>query len=326
MKRYLAATMPYLGGKRAIAREILAVIDDVHPEPGTIADAFFGAGAVSIAAKALGWKVRANDMSPISEAAAQALVVNGTHRLSEEVVEQALTHEPGEIPGNRELSLPENCRDVLARMVGYERNLDGGPTRWLVRAWIAKTAISMATWGVPTMAAGRRTWDELTPGQAQQLKRTGKPLQFAMKLAQDLNRGVFDNAHRNTFNRGDAVAFVGSVEADICYLDPPYPATMSYEKTYVGVNRLLEPGASDTPSPWSDADGWKLLAGVFDAAEAIPSIVISMGKGADPERISEMLKERGREPSYRTLDLRHLQSLKTSSDPEGDELLIVGTR
>jgi hypothetical protein len=184
----------------------------------------------------------------------------------------------------------------------------------------------MASWGIPTMAAGRREWDDLTPGQATQLLRTGKPLSMAVKAADTLNQGVFDNGLDNRMNNGDAVEFLADVEADIAYLDPPYPGTLAYEQVYAGVNHLLDPSMPTDPSDWSAADGWRLLKQAFEAAENVPLVVISMGKGADPEEISEMMTEAGREPSWKSLDHKHLSALKVDHDPDGDELLLMGVK
>ena len=51
-----------------------------------------------------------------------------------------------------------------------------------------------------------------------------------------------------------------------------------------------------------------------------------MGRGADAERICEMMRERGREAEHRVLALKHLQSLKREHGEGGDELLIIGKR
>jgi hypothetical protein len=80
------------------------------------------------------------------------------------------------------------------------------------------------------------------------------------------------------------------------------------------------------PSDWSAADGWRLLKQAFEAAENVPLVVISMGKGADPEEISEMMTEAGREPSWKSLDHKHLSALKVDHDPDGDELLLMGVK
>lgn len=328
MNRYLWATLPWLGGKRAVVREIMGEVSDYAP--GTIfADAFSGSGAVAITAKALGYRVLANDQSPLAEAVGHALIENPSYTLPDELIQYALSTEPipdEEMPPPEQLSLPKNCRAVLGSMARAARQSANAGEAWMMRAWIAKTALAMATWGMPTMKAGRRAWDELTPGQATQLGRTGRPLAFAMKQAKALNAGVFDNGHINTFSRQDAVSFLGECEADIAYLDPPYPGVTGYETTYIGVSRLLEPEASAEVSAWSAEDGWKLLADAFDAAEAIPVWIVSMGTGAEPDRIMEMMSERSREPVSRSLDHQHMAALKTEHAEGGDELLITGRR
>jgi len=326
VKRYLDSLPSYLGGKRSIAREIMREVD--LPQGATLLDPFMGGGSVSMAGKALGYRVQANDLNPISEVLGKALIENGTRTL--EAVEQAAalttTAKSVELPDDRELSLPENCREVLRHIATYERQREGGTTKWLLRAWLVKLALSLAMWGVPTMAGGRRKWDELTPGQAGQLNRTGEPIRQALKAAESLNGGIFDNGQENTMDRGDAIEWLTDREGDVVYIDPPYPGTLAYEDVYVGVNRLIEPEWAEPSSAFSEADGWRLLAKVFDAAEDVPLWVVSMGTGGDPEKIAEMMTERGREPTWHPVQHKHLAALKKEHADEGDELLIVGKR
>lgn len=325
MKRYLQATAPYLGGKRKLAREIVRVMAENDAPPGsTLADAFCGAGAVSIAGKALGYRVEANDLSPISVALGKSLVENDSWTLNDVEIARALATEPDiALPDEKVLSLPENCREVLARLATREREAQG-LHRYLMRAWIAKLALSMAMWGIPTMAGGRRTWDELTAGQAQQLKRTGRPMQFARKVAESLNAGVFGNGLDNRMHEGDALDFIKGVQADVLYADPPYAGTLAYEDTYRGVAELILPDYAEPASEWSSEDGWLLLERAFDAAEHIPLWVISMGKGADGDRIADMITDRGRTATVKNLAHEHLSALKSEHGEGGDELLVVG--
>lgn len=323
----MASLPPFLGGKRKLARTILRVVAEEGVGPGaTLADAFSGGCAVSIGAKALGYRVLANDTSPASEAIGKALVENSHRQLTEEDMALALTTEaaPSILPPEKELSLPGNCRDVLSSLTVYERTLEG-QRRWLVRAWTTKLALSMSYWGVPTMGAGRRRWDDLTVGQVQQLLRIGEPTALAQRVVESLNLGVFSNGQENLMHRGDAVEFIREVGevADAVYLDPPYPGVLDYETVYAGVNHLLEPDAPTEASEWSAEDGWRLLADTFDAAAEIPLWIVSMGTGADPEAIKGMMEERGRQASWRAIDHKHIQSLKKPS-ATGDELLVVG--
>jgi adenine-specific DNA-methyltransferase len=328
VQRYLAATPPYLGSKRAIARQILRVMTAEGAGPGsTVADAFAGGCALSLAAKALGYRVLANDLSPISEAIGKAVVENSRRQLERELVGGALLEEPNgvKVPPKKVLNLPENVRGTLAGMVTFERKTTG-VNRWLLRAWIAKTASSMSAWGIPTMSAGGKEWEDWTVGSSQALTatRSGHPMRTARRTARELNGGIFDNGHANTMSRSDAVDFIKGVKADVLYLDPPYPGTLDYETTYRGIVELLDPGLDQQPSEWSRKQGWRLLEDVFKAGDHIPLWVVSMGRNANLDAIEEMIADAGREPSWIAIAHRHIRGLKAHHDAEGDELLIVG--
>ena len=82
----LAALPPYPGGKRQLLAVIFALIARAIPRQEwsqhTFADAFFGGGAVGVAAQALGWRgVHVNDIAERSALVARALIANDHVRL-----------------------------------------------------------------------------------------------------------------------------------------------------------------------------------------------------------------------------------------------------
>lgn len=325
---YLKSLPSWLGQKRKVSRQIMRVMaEEGYPAGSSLADPFMGGAGISMAAKALGYKVQANDMSPFSFAVGKALIENAHRTISLEERDLAMTGAYGEakLPGGKDLALSKPCRLILAKMLAAERATEDELLKHLYGAWIGKTTLTMAMWGIPTMAAGLRDWDEMTVGQTGQLKKTGRPLQTAIKVAAQINGGVFDNGYENTMHRGDAVEWLTGVDAEtVVYLDPPYPGTLSYEVVYAGINRMLDPEASTKPSKWSAKDGWRLLSDALDAAEASPLWVVSMGKQADPDEMVEMMRKRGRRADWRSIDHKHLTSIKKTHDEGGDELLIIG--
>lgn len=331
MKRYLNALPPYLGGKRKLARAILQVAqaEGFEPSETTLADAFMGGGSVAMTAKALGYRVHANDIGPISVATGKALIENSRFQLTAADVVQALEADPIDLPDERELSMPKASREVLARIAAAERDSEG-IRRWLYRAWLARSALHMSSWGIPTrrepdLAVEEQNFDDLTPGQASRLLRMGKPIAMAAASADALNLAVFDNGQENTMSQTDAVEFLSEVTADVAYLDPPYPGTLPYEQAYAGLNRLLDGEASRVGSDWSGKDGWRLIEDAIQAADEIPMLIVSMGTGADPLAMTEMMKQAGRDARWESLDHTHLKALANAKN-EPDELLVIGVK
>jgi hypothetical protein len=281
-----------------------------------------------LTAKALGYRVLSNDVSPAGEAVAKALIENNETTLNIPDLVAAVENEGiDNLPDDRALAYPEVCRDLLGRMAGAEREATGRK-RWLYRAWIVKTALGLSAWGKPTMSTGRKEADENNPGQAARIMRTRTPLALAVRAAEKLNRGVFTNGQRNEATRSDALSWLGenAGRVDVAYLDPPYPGTMAYETVYQGINELLDPEFGNTPSDWSRHDGWELLEEALKAADSVPLVIVSMGRGADPRRIHDMMESSGRESAWWSVAHKHLKTLKAANDPDGDELLLVGRK
>src|SRR5215471_21432678 len=94
----------YLGGKRRLCSTILREVDRILPRrqwPGlTFLDAFLGGGAVSLYAKAQGFRVVATDIAERAIVVGQALIENQRVKLTrEDVLKLAATRQgdPGPI-------------------------------------------------------------------------------------------------------------------------------------------------------------------------------------------------------------------------------------
>ena len=69
--------------------------------------------------------------------------------------------------------------------------------------------------------------------------------------------------------RNDARAVLAATAADVAYLDPPYPGTTGYGRTYAAVDALLGDDQTSGSPPSLDQ--------LLDAARQIPLVVLSYG-------------------------------------------------
>lgn len=333
----LDALPNFLGGKRELAPLIFRRIADAGVAPGaTLADPFFGGGSISLLGKALGYRVLGNDVSPRSEAIGKALVENSHTTLADEDVAYALTKQANGwyLPPVEQLALPDEVRSMLAGIAAAAEDYDGY-ARWMMRALCVKATLRISMWGQPRMTVGHkvreRRWGDLTVGQARAIGPMVRPRKAAQQAARSLPGGVFSNGERNEMHRGDVLDFLaGPAErADVVYLDPPYPGTVSYEASYNGLDALLDNRAvDDEPSRFSAKEGWRFLREVFEACEHIPVWVLSLGNEAvDLETLKRLMEETGRTVNAEALEYSHLHAQASDAKREAnEEFLLVAHR
>jgi adenine-specific DNA methylase len=76
-----------------------------------------------------------------------------------------------------------------------------------------------------------KNWDALTDGQiARMLVPQTRPKEMALRVAKSMYGIAFQNGQRNTFERADALDLCSRAQADVAYLDPPYPDTEGYSR------------------------------------------------------------------------------------------------
>ncbi len=98
-------------------------------------------------------------------------------------------------------------------------------------------------------AANTGQLDRLSPRRLPHyLRQSGPPTVDRLWLiAQDVNRGVFGG--RGEAHTADALGLIPRVNADVVYLDPPYPRTTAYGGAYAPLDAILGQNELSAESP-----------------------------------------------------------------------------
>ena len=116
-----------------------------------------------------------------------------------------------------------------------------------------------------------------------------------------------------------------TVQADVAYLDPPYPGVMSYEKEYRVIDEILE-GERRPTSPFTAKDGAEMLDALFERAGHIPIWLLSLGNEVVTiGELEEKMARLGRETKAIEIKYQHLPAVATAEKKEKNrEFLVVG--
>jgi hypothetical protein len=338
--RFLDALPNYLGSKRQQSAAIFRAIEAAGFGPRgrhTLVDPFMGGGSISLTAKALGYRVLANDVSPRSEAIGKALIENKSTRLTEEDVALCLTTDPTGwyLPPLKQLPWPDDSRFLLAAIAKGAESFEQPMKRHIARAWLVKFATAISIYGQPRMTVHERirnkNWDALSPGMVDRiLEPQTQPRRMATAAARQINEAVFSNGERNFMCRHDALDFLQANLGDVVYLDPPYPDTEGYGRNYVGIDAILENRELDIDEGrFAAADGWRYLDDIIAAADRAPLVVLSLGaevKHVGLDDLKGIFENNGRYVEATELDYGLLRSRATAKSDGKREYLIVGAK
>jgi len=335
MFRALAALPAYFGGKRRLLGAIFGDLPPAHDAP-VFVDPFLGGGSVSLYAKARGYLVRCNDLADRSVVIGRALIENDRVTLGhDDLVRLA-------VPGERTFAAKHLAPDVfpaehavfLGAVLENAATM-AGPKRWLAQLVAVKHALRlrpMGNFGAKTIvkqaAAGQ--WEDMNPHYVKDLIARGlprHPIRLAEQIRRQVNAGVFSNGLPNETHQGDAVEFLKSVEGDICYLDPPYSGTLSYEKSLKPLDELLA-GESlrPDPNPYSSDDPADVLPPLLEAASHIPVLGLSYGNAKiDLGGLMDIVRQYRPIVEGRAIQYTHCTGLAgDESRQKNQELLVIG--
>ncbi len=301
---FLRALPGFPGAKGGLLRLIFGLLRDASPRaqwPSLVfADAFSGSGAVALAAKAFGFRaVIANDIAERAAITSRALIANSTVHLLPPTVLRLC--EPAAPSG---AAAPALLARLAPRLrVFFEQaweHLRGGTfsgvERDLISLLLMKLLCRTFPMGLPGATDAPRIvegdYDRVTsPRLAHYLSAEARVLRptALLRAADDINVAIMPG-NGQAF-RLDVFDFLARLEADIVYLDSPYPATQAYEGAFALLDDFL--GAEPLPrSPFSSRR--PPLDELLDACRRIPVLILSLNNALLDEAAVEALVARHR--------------------------------
>jgi hypothetical protein len=326
----------YFGGKRRLLGALFRDLPGPADAPVFI-DGFMGGGSVSLYAKARGYRVLCNDVAARSAIIGRALIANDhikltaddLVRLSVPVLEAGYAETelaPHVLPTQHARFL-----DGVLLRAGDLADLNADLARLLV-VHHALRLRPMGNFGAKTimLQAADGAWEDMNPYYVRDLVSRGlprHPIRLAEQLRVRINAGVFANGQVNEAHHGDVLEFLTRVAGDICYLDPPYSGTQSYERSMKPLDELLAGGpVAPLPNPYSTDSPEVCLPPLFEAAAHIPVLVLSYGnQKIDLAGLMDLMRRHRRHVTGRAINYVHCTGLAgEDSKRTNQELLVIG--
>jgi 16S rRNA G966 N2-methylase RsmD len=334
---FFGALYPYLGGKRRLCPLVFREIDRVLPRrlwSGlTLLDGFSGGGAISLFAKAQGFRVVAVDIAERAHIVAQGLVANSRVRLTRDDVLRLLVPRTGEAGPVESTYAPSAFTVEQARFLDNALDAADRSADQAKRALYRLLAVRVAMLVHPLSQVRPGTIERVTSGGWESVSE--KCVRHYVEgprilridrlwpLAQRINVGVFEG--QGTAIKGDIFEVLSTVQADVAYFDPPYAGTRSYEAEYKTLDAIL--GDAERPmSAFSRRAGAGMLDEVLRCAAHIPVWVLSFGNAvADLADLEAKMKALGRETRATAVQYAHKESVASEAKKAlNKEFVVVG--
>lgn len=333
MLKMFNALLPYFGGKRKLCPIIFSQIHRHLPREkwfkATFIDAFLGSGAVSLYAKAQGFRIIANDIAERSCIAGKALIENNLTYLSDADIYRLF------LPSTKNSHLIERefVPEVFTkRHAIFLDNAFGNADRAIDKYLLLKYIFCVRPYSKfsspnafnKPMEEGR--FDEIKQTYTKHIKDNLKPPLEILKAEKDrVNAGIFSNGCTNEVHKKDVFEFIDSVTGDILYLDPPYAGTLSYENEYAILDKIL--GDEKPKSTFSSDDGMDILDTLLAKAGKFKIWVISFGNAGGKNDLNRLVGiiSKYRKCESREFAYKHCEAMASEKHKQQcKEWLIIG--
>lgn len=324
----------YIGGKRLLAQKILA-----YAKGKVLIDAMAGACSVSLLAKHKGYSVKMNDISQRSYITQVGLIENSREKISEEDIARLFVQVPNEgFIGKTYCPkfFTEPVAKFLDNALAVANKIDNKHKRALILHLLATYILrlrSFSRFGLTQdtkMIEGGKITELLETSSNSRSRKAlmnlEHPFSILSEIAKDINYAIVDTGNKCEASNQDVFEFLKSVQGDICYFDPPYPGSCSYEETYHVLDSILAGKEMKMPiSVFNRKDSEKFFCQMFESAEHIPLWLVSCGKNpnADPNKSYEGVElldlvKRYR-PNSKLVTFKHKWSINTLAKKKQSE-------
>jgi adenine-specific DNA-methyltransferase len=241
LTKKLVGLPAYFGGKR----KLLAKIFELIPTKGIFVDPMSGSGAVSIAAKHLGFKVLANDRLYGPFFLGKALL-EGNNPIDLKILPHLLLSNTKSTYINDTFGgvhLPHEIAKIADNIYSNIKNMEL-KHQYIYLTLLYRFLVFMAPYQQfrykkLVSQYYSNTYNKSMKHHIDRWKATIEdPLIVLEKFANQLNQAIVDGL--GSMSRLDVLIFLKSVSGDILYLDPPYAgASVTYEAGYGVVDQMI---------------------------------------------------------------------------------------
>lgn len=338
--RMFQALPAYFGGKRRLVGEIFKRLPPSSRAP-VFLDAFLGGGAVSLYAKARGYKVFCNDIAERSFIVGKSLIENSRVKITKKDIlrlfmkngngRQGTVHfiEDHFVPRFIEKKHAEFLDNAFLNL-----NLFEGTKRHLMKFLLVKYIFLMMPWSQFTATS---FWESINTKDYDRVKRQyisrnfrilNKPIKVALEDCADfINSAIFGNGKENRAYQMDVFEFLKEAEGDIIYFDPPYYGTLSYEKELARIDQILARNLNSTlpVSAFSSEGALKAVERLFEMTAHIPRTVLSFGNArVTLEELVGIIRRHRKKVESHEIKYRHCENRASrEKNEENREFIII---
>lgn len=327
------ALLPYFGGKRKLCPVIFGLISKHIPreqwQGKVFVDAFLGSGAVSLYAKAQGFRVIANDIAERSVIAGKALIENNDIHFTDS--DLYATYLPN--PNANHTIEKQFVPDVFSRRHAiFLDNAFASAKRPMDKYLLLKYIFCIRPYSkFSSPNAFNRPFEE---GRYDEIKQTyakhisdnlKTPLEILKIEKNRINSGIFSNGLKNEMHKQDVIDFLREVNGIVLYLDSPYAGTLAYENEYRVLDTIL--GDDKTKSRFSSEGGIRFLEEVLNESDKFPLWVISFGNAGGKNDLNKLVEmvSKFRKCEAKEFVYRHCEAMATEKHKQQcREWLVMG--
>jgi len=326
-------TVNFIGNKQKITNWMF---DFVPSDVEVFLDGFSGGASVSYEAKKRNFEVISNDVLKINYLISKALVENNKHKLSEKDIEIIFNGKPISGYMHKNYSnknfFPEECMELDL----YRKNIDKLSNNYkkamalvlMRRSMIRKMPYSRFNIKWEKVKQLR---DEEYSYKHYKRRRAYHNESFKkhfLSNVDEYNLSLFDNGKNNKAHNKDIFSFINKVEADLIYLDPPYPGTLNKYFEFYGL--LDEYVDSKEHTPFTNSftnknEALKLFDKLFKLSGDKKYMILSTGNKSYPDILT--LKKLAEQyfKKITVSEKKHVYKITGKENKKGNkEVLIIG--